>query len=90
MQICLTIIMVCIPLMLCVKPCYLVCGGGHADKDADEVEMTNIEGGGYRVGANDDDYERADKDMQEFNKAAADELARRDTAEKKLAEDQAL
>ena len=52
MNILLLITMVCIPLMLCVKPIYLIVSGhGHAKHD-DEVEMEDLAGGGYATSDN--------------------------------------
>jgi len=70
MQILLTIIMVCIPLMLCVKPIYLI--STHKDDHKDpEIEMQNVTGGGYATG--DDDYQNADSFEQKKTITASED-----------------
>ena len=53
MQICMMIVAVCVPLMLCVKPCFVVCTGANHPKVEEEDEIV---GGDYAIS---DNYQRA-------------------------------
>ena len=57
------IVAVCVPLMLCVKPCYLICSG--ANKPAKVEEEDEFVGGSYAVS---DNYQRASEMSEKPNK----------------------
>jgi len=72
MQICMMTVIICVPIMLCVKPIYLLCGKGKSHKIEDDIGAVS---GGYATG--DDNFINA-ADEANIGKTKADPFKLRD------------